>query len=251
MSDTARVAFTRRMSFVALIAWISICLLVAGLFPHMGTALGQVWIYFGLFGLVASVGLSEAIKTEVRTQSQVLDTYITESRTDALTGLANRRSLDQRLEEYYQEWQRDRMLLSVLLIDVDHFKRLNDTHGHQAGDEVLRGVAHALSVSMSPETLVTRYGGEEFAILLPETGLTDAVRIAEDLRKKVADYQVTYRGTLHQVTVSIGVAQAMLTDTPNELAVRADASLYAAKNAGRNRSFYHDGTESHAFDAPA
>src|SRR6185503_7619557 len=106
-------------------------------------------------------------------------------RTDALTGLANRRAFDDELNRRFAEWQRRKTMFSLLILDVDHFKKFNDTHGHQAGDAVLTGVAATLRQTFREMDLVARYGGEEFAAILPVTNLTEALRAAERARAAI------------------------------------------------------------------
>ncbi len=151
--------------------------------------------------------------------------------TDALTGLKNRVVFHNSLVEMIAVMTRQRTPLSLLLIDVDHFKRINDTHGHVEGDRVLQAVAACLLRHTREQDVVTRYGGEEFAILLPNTDACDAMVVAEKLR-------VGCRDTTHvesRLTVSIGVASARDGDTDVSLIGRADAALYASKRAGRDR----------------
>jgi diguanylate cyclase (GGDEF)-like protein len=157
---------------------------------------------------------------------------------DALTGTFNRRYLEESLDREVARARRHREPLAVLMLDVDHFKRVNDDHGHEAGDDVLRAVAEALTRGVRDEDVVCRYGGEEFAVLLP--GIPpDAARMrAEALLEAVRALRVSHRGQrLAPVTASIGVAlysPARGEDGP-ELVRRADAALYAAKRAGRDR----------------
>ena len=161
-----------------------------------------------------------------------------EAETDALTGVANRRLFDVRLQELIDESQAGGGSLSLLLLDIDHFKAFNDTHGHKAGDLVLRLVAAKLRDMVKGSDLVARYGGEEFAILLPQTMLENAKKLAENLRVGIARNQIVLKRTgrsLGTVTLSIGVAQHRSDEGGDTLVERADVHLYAAKTAGRNR----------------
>jgi diguanylate cyclase (GGDEF)-like protein len=150
---------------------------------------------------------------------------------DPLTGLANRRSLDDSLDRELSRARREGASLSLVLLDVDHFKAINDGHGHQVGDEVLAIVARTLAETVRDMDLVARYGGEEFVVLLPGTALDDAMGTAERLRTAVARQQAPA-----PVTVSAGVA-TFPDQAPSgaELLVLADRALYEAKRAGRNR----------------
>ncbi|PYF99451.1 diguanylate cyclase (GGDEF)-like protein [Thioalkalivibrio sp. ALE21] len=162
------------------------------------------------------------------------------SATDPLTGLANRRTMDSYLEEEWQRLEHLRSPLSVVLLDVDHFKPYNDLYGHPAGDECLQRVAGILShIAQHSGGLAARYGGEEFAIVLPGRGSEDAYRIAEQARTEVMDLSIRHENSdvLPQVTLSVGVASAVpgTIDNAYELLRYADEALYAAKRNGRNQ----------------
>lgn len=154
------------------------------------------------------------------------------ARTDALTGLPNHRLFRERLEREFL-WAVERDLpLSLLLLDVDHFKHFNDTFGHQAGDEVLRKVAAVLRDHCKGTVFAARYGGEEFAVILPEMPVEVAVEFADELRQAIASVPCCYR----QITASVGVSTAdMNTLSPDSLIEEADRALYVSKREGRNR----------------
>ncbi len=156
--------------------------------------------------------------------------------TDGLTGLLNRRTFNAELDKRLREAQRYRRPLSLLLLDVDHFKRVNDTHGHPAGDSVLRGVARLAGKQARETDLVARYGGEEMALVLPETDAGGATVIAERIRAAVAAAShATEQGAI-KVTISIGVATwPGAGEDPEALIASADKALYRAKQSGRNR----------------
>ena len=158
--------------------------------------------------------------------------------TDGLTNLANRKQLDTVLAEELPRAQRHGRHLSLLMIDIDHFKKINDTYGHLTGDSVLRGLAQALQKRLRPNDKLARYGGEEFCLVLPETSLSSAVRIAEDLRGIVANQAFAAEGQEIHVTVSMGLAAAKPIMTVEQLYKAADEMLYKAKNSGRNRLCY-------------
>ncbi|RTR05413.1 sensor domain-containing diguanylate cyclase [Halomonas nitroreducens] len=155
------------------------------------------------------------------------------SDTDALTGLANRRKLLQRLDEEISLSNRHATPLSLMMLDLDHFKAINDTWGHLQGDEVLASLAEHCQALLREEDLLARLGGEEFALLLPLTPRAHAERLAERLRQHIAAQD--YGMGDGCVTVSIGIAEHRVGDTRDILMKRADDSLYQAKHQGRNR----------------
>jgi diguanylate cyclase (GGDEF)-like protein len=160
------------------------------------------------------------------------------ARTDGLTGLHNRRYLDERLDAELSRAARECTSIALIMIDVDHFKRYNDTHGHAAGDVCLRSVAQAIGTTVRrPADVAARFGGEEFAVLLPNTDQQGALSIAESIRRAVEAAAMPHGGSeLHVVTISAGVAvlQPDAATVPRTLIESADAALYAAKLAGRN-----------------
>ena len=154
---------------------------------------------------------------------------------DALTGTFNRRSIDQWLARMFADANRQQRPLSLLFIDIDHFKAINDRLGHAAGDHCLREVATALRQSLDGNDMLGRYGGEEFVALLPERGGADARELGESLRATVERCALEWLGTPVRLTVSIGVATRLEREsTPAAAVERADKALYAAKRNGRN-----------------
>ena len=175
------------------------------------------------------------LQDELREKNAQLEAL---SITDALTGLANRRRLMLRLEEEVQRAQRYKTPLSVVMIDIDHFKQVNDTYGHAMGDEVLRNIGALLKGSVRTTDLAARYGGEELTLVLPQTDPPAALQVAENLRQKFADFQHQLDGNIVVKTASMGIAtctcQGELPDG-EELLKAADEALYRAKQNGRNR----------------
>ena len=163
---------------------------------------------------------------------------------DELTGLANRRTLDDRLREEIDRARRYRTHLTLVLIDTDDFKQVNDRYGHQCGDDALRSVASVLSRSLRELDLAGRFGGEEFALVLPGTSVGGAGRIAEKIRSAIADVEVLGPGSQPiRVTASFGMAEFPACATLEELVERADRCLYEAKRRGKNRVVAPDATE--------
>ncbi len=175
---------------------------------------------------------------EIESLRSNLESVRVESLTDSLTGLANRRMFDETLRMRLGEARGQRTELSLLMCDIDYFKRFNDTWGHHTGDQVLRFVSSTLQSLALPDHLVARYGGEEFAVIMPRTNLDQARQIAETLRTTIQAKRLRRRSTnedLGQVTVSCGIARLQPGDTVQGLVERADACLYASKRDGRNK----------------
>jgi len=157
-------------------------------------------------------------------------TLVELSVTDKLTGLKNRRFFQEKLEEQLSNYEKSASPFSLFILDIDHFKKVNDTFGHQVGDEVLAQLAQLLKNQARSLDIVARYGGEEFVVILPETDQNEAKAIAEQLRQAVeqAKWQTG------RITVSVGIATAIKTDNETTILQRADKALYASKENGRN-----------------
>jgi diguanylate cyclase (GGDEF)-like protein len=154
--------------------------------------------------------------------------------TDALTGQGNRRALDELLKQQAELYISSGQSFSILMLDIDFFKTINDGFGHMTGDDVLRAFAQRVREYLRPGDVCARFGGEEFVVVLPRTRLEEAREVAERLRLGVAQSPLLRTPTLH-VTVSIGVATLAPNQTVGDLLATADAAVYAAKNAGRNQ----------------
>ncbi len=166
------------------------------------------------------------------------ETTRAESLTDGLTGLSNRKRIDQILEMEIGEAAESGQPLCLIVADIDHFKRFNDTFGHQTGDQVLRLVAQTIKTNVKGRDHAGRFGGEEFCVILPKTALGDAVVVAEQLRQAVRSRELVKKSTgevLGHITLSLGVAEFRAGETSEKFFNRADESLYAAKGAGRDQ----------------
>jgi diguanylate cyclase (GGDEF)-like protein len=159
------------------------------------------------------------------------------SRTDQLTGLANRRHFQEVLECFYHQARRYNRPLTLVVMDIDYFKAVNDTGGHQAGDELLKLVAREMEKASRQADLAARLGGDEFALLLPETGADDAAVVAQRIRQEIAAQKTSLSNVEFNITLSMGLADlnAGEIDSPDAMASLADKALYAAKEAGRNQ----------------
>lgn len=180
-----------------------------------------------------------ASKREVEDLRENLVRITEEASRDPLTGLANRKSFDSRLKEMMARANKDEGDFSLLMLDIDHFKTFNDKYGHLVGDEVLKIVARELMGTVKGRDVVARFGGEEFAVLLPSTNLNGALIVAENLRHSIASRELTHRDTKEHyglVTISVGAAQFHKgKDNATSLIKRADEALYRSKKGGRNR----------------
>jgi len=192
----------------------------------------------------AAVASNRALETQLldsRRQIETLQTSLEairyESLTDELTTLSNRKHFDNTLERVVAHAQATDTGFALLLTDIDHFKKFNDTYGHQTGDQVLRLVALSVKQNVKGQDTACRYGGEEFAIILPHSSLEEAQEIAERIRKAVMSKELVKRSTgenLGRITISIGVSTFQKGDTTHSIVGRADEALYSAKRDGRN-----------------
>lgn len=160
-----------------------------------------------------------------------------EALTDALTGIANRKLFDMELRRHARDSMEFGAPMSLLMVDIDHFKTFNDTYGHQVGDEVLKLLANTLSKAVKGDDIPARYGGEEFAVILPNTDLDGALHVAENIRERICNKKLVNRATdqdLGRITVSIGAARFDFGEKLGDLITRADQALYKAKGSGRN-----------------
>lgn len=179
------------------------------------------------------------MKGEVRAANERTTHLEHELMEDPLTGAFNRRAYDRRLEEEHQRFLRYKTVFSLLMFDVDHFKKFNDTYGHAVGDKCLQEIINRVKPVLRDNDFLARYGGEEFVILLPETEKNGGIEAAEKTRKAIEKIEFLHKGEKVQVTVSVGVAQIKTDDQDSKsLFNRADAALYDAKNSGRNKVAY-------------
>lgn len=180
----------------------------------------------------------EESHNQIEQLNNSLEVIRMESMTDPLTNIANRKMFDKTIDKRVTEAKSLNEPLCLLMLDIDHFKKFNDTYGHQTGDQVLRLVGHALKSNVKGRDLAARYGGEEFAIILPQTELTDTLTLADQIRLAIMNKELVKKSTgekLGRITVSIGAALYRTDEAIEEFINRADACLYAAKRAGRNQ----------------
>ncbi len=178
-------------------------------------------------------------KEQISDLQHSLEAVRTETITDALTGLANRRHFDQSLERLMVQGRREDTPVCLVMGDIDHFKSFNDTYGHQTGDQVLKLVGMTIKQSVKGRDVATRYGGEEFGMILPQTAMDSAKIVAEQVRTAVQTKELVKRSTgetLGRISMSFGIAMMNDEDTPETILARADAALYKSKRDGRNRT---------------
>lgn len=191
----------------------------------------------------------DAAEKQLEKQTRQIESYLTEARTDGLTKLANRRAFDDKIEELFNAYRKGGKSFVLAMIDIDHFKKINDTFGHPAGDEVLRQISGALRQSIEMPYLIARYGGEEFAVLMAGPLRVAADRI-DAVRRRVALEPLKVGDKAIAITLSAGLTEPRDEVVAGTMIRRADESLYAAKNIGRNRVYYHDGRQAMLVGAP-
>jgi diguanylate cyclase len=187
----------------------------------------------------------QAAEDRLQAQARQIESHAVEARTDPLTQVANRRALEDQLRQGVNDFQQRGRPFSLMIIDVDFFKKFNDSHGHQAGDEILRGVARILRQSVAEHHLVARYGGEEFAIVFCGASFGTARDLAETSRQAISAARFRFEGRELRVTASAGLAELAIGEDQASLIKRADEALYASKHAGRNCCHFNDGFANH------
>ncbi|HET6883170.1 MAG TPA: GGDEF domain-containing protein [Pirellulales bacterium] len=180
---------------------------------------------------------------------RLIEAHMTEARTDGLVGIPNRRAFDEEIARQCAALEHGGPGFSLVLLDIDHFKKFNDLHGHQAGDDVLKGVGGVLAEIAAQRDFVARYGGEEFAIIIADAEPDEGKATAQQVRAAVEASHFEAQGKPLRVTASLGVADACTGDSPETVIRRADEALYAAKKNGRNRAYYFDGARCHPVES--
>ncbi|NRA23704.1 MAG: diguanylate cyclase [Oleispira sp.] len=202
--------------------------------------------------LAIQIKANQELDNKVRERTEELEIMNDQlqyaSITDSLTQVKNRRYFDSKLPTEYRRAYREKSWISLMIMDIDHFKLFNDTHGHQAGDKVLQDVAAAIQeVVKRPSDAVSRYGGEEFTVLLPNTPEEGAYQVAERIRENIQALQIEWENKILTVTISIGLVSCTPShyEGENTLIKQADDYLYVAKNHGRNRTIYEKNDPTH------
>jgi len=213
-----------------------------------GLKVGQLEIYYSLWPLlkksllilflsvITATLLYFVVRIPIRALEKAEQRLYNHATTDPLTKLYNRRAIIDLLKLEIERSKRYNIIFSLFMFDIDYFKQVNDNYGHDAGDEILIKLSKLVKSKVRPMDKISRYGGEEFLILVPETSASNAFEMAENLRKIISQYKFDKPP---QITVSIGISQFIVGDTINDVLKRADISLYQAKNSGRNKVVYH------------
>lgn len=191
----------------------------------------------------------EAAEQQLEQQTEQIQSYLTEARTDGLTGLFNRRALDKKLDELFLAYRSGGKSFTLILMDIDHFKMINDTHGHPVGDVVLQQISKRIGHGMHDAEIVARFGGEEFAILT-QLPIRAAAEKINQLRDRIANDPVSAGSLELQVTLSVGLSTPLDDLVIGPIVRRADEALYSAKNMGRNRVYFNDGNGAQLINAP-
>jgi two-component system cell cycle response regulator len=224
--------WTDRPEAIEEITWLEKLLFSTGVL--LGTALffGALFIYPQIRGQVREEGKLRAMTATLSARSQTLEQA---ALTDSLTGMQNRRYFDDALREYLGEFERIGKPVGLMILDLDHFKQVNDTHGHDVGDEVLRAVANCLKDMTRYHDVVARLGGEEFAVVAPNLDDDLLMKLAERIRRAIATMAVVSGNVRLKITTSVGLAVWDGKESADQLYRRADSLLYQAKRLGRNR----------------
>lgn len=184
--------------------------------------------------------LSDA-QTRLKNQSRMIDLHIAESHTDALTGLSNRRAFNDDMLNHLSQFEKYGTPVSVLMLDIDYFKKLNDVHGHLVGDDILMSVGRTIRQHIRSGDVAARYGGEEFAVILPRTTAEQAREVAERIRGSISQAVSRISNRSIRITASAGLSQLLPGDSIKTWLHRADESLYFSKDSGRDCGHWNDG----------
>ena len=214
------------------IVYLNKLLFVTGALLATALFFGTFFIYPLIRGQVREEGKLRAMTVSLSARSQTLEQA---ALTDGLTGMQNRRYFDDALREYLHEFRRIDRPVGLMILDLDHFKQVNDTHGHDVGDEVLRAVATCLRGMTRYHDVVARLGGEEFAVVTPNMDVELLARFAERIRKAIANMSIMSGNVRLKVTTSVGLAVWDHKESAEDFYRRADRQLYEAKKQGRNR----------------
>ncbi|CDX35154.1 Diguanylate cyclase [Mesorhizobium sp. SOD10] len=214
------------------IVYLNKLLFVTGALLATALFFGTFFIYPLIRGQVREEGKLRAMTVSLSARSQTLEQA---ALTDGLTGMQNRRYFDDALREYLHEFRRIDRPVGLMILDLDHFKQVNDTHGHDVGDEVLRAVAACLRGMTRYHDVVARLGGEEFAVVTPNMDVELLARFAERIRKAIANLSIMSGNVRLKVTTSVGLAVWDHKESAEDFYRRADRQLYEAKKQGRNR----------------
>ncbi|MCO5069809.1 MAG: GGDEF domain-containing protein [Rhizobiaceae bacterium] len=207
-------------------------LFATGVLLVTGVFFGMFFIYPLIRKQVSEHGKLRQMTASLSARSQTLEQA---ALTDALTGIQNRRYFDDALQEYLEEFGRIEKPVGLMILDLDHFKQINDTHGHHIGDEVLKAVAKCLKDLTRYHDVVARLGGEEFAVVAPNMDRELLIKLAERIRRGIAGLAIMSDNAGLKITTSVGLAVWDRNETADKFFARADGMLYEAKRLGRNR----------------
>jgi diguanylate cyclase (GGDEF)-like protein len=225
-------AQVRNPSRMTDVVYLNRLLFVTGVLLATSLFFGVFFIYPMIRKQVAEEGKLRAMTESLSARSETLEQA---ALTDGLTGMQNRRYFDDALKEYLEEFRRIGKPIGLMILDLDHFKQVNDTHGHDVGDEVLRAVAKCLKDMTRYHDVVARLGGEEFAVVTPNMDAELLSKFAERIRKAIANMSILSGNVRLKITTSVGLAVWDRKETAEEFYRRADRQLYEAKRQGRNR----------------
>lgn len=231
----------------------SLCMLgvlyVISTSPTSSMTLFEVASWCGVLTLTALfIGtLSDEVNSRF---DKVFEDHVSQTRMDALTHVANRRSFDIELQKELDELEYNGTPFCLVFVDIDFFKRFNDTYGHQAGDQVLHDVARSLESTVRNSDVVFRYGGEEFAVLMPRLKIADGLNVCERVRRDIEATRYFHGRVKLRLTVSVGITEGVTGDSQQSIIRRADEALYTSKQAGRNCVHYDTGDGCEHFGAP-